>query len=280
MGTLRRVRRSRWRREIALKPGDSPSRRLHELQQHLGEPTGPPAGGRTGPRLAIAGLDNPFGDYLVRPAPGRSAQPPRPGPGKACQLCPRCSQERPLGLSTRLDRRHHLETTALHLAVRAHGAGLRPSQPVGPLPPRRPRRPRHGPVGAPSRKTCFRTASRSVCCAGHVAHHCRFKGIRAGPDRWSVPFTVTAAALLAFRAWQRGGGWAWFWALAAAATLTKGPLGLLFAANGLLAAWWERKSPRPHPLRGSQLPGVGLFLLLAGGWFLLAYWQAGPPLIA
>ncbi|HXU79588.1 MAG TPA: glycosyltransferase family 39 protein [Methylomirabilota bacterium] len=93
-------------------------------------------------------------------------------------------------------------------------------------------------------------------------------------------FTVTAAALLAFRAWQRGGGWAWFWALAAAATLTKGPLGLLFAANGLLAAWWERKSPRPHPLRGSQLPGVGVFLLLAGGWFLLAYWQAGPPLIA
>jgi hypothetical protein len=93
-------------------------------------------------------------------------------------------------------------------------------------------------------------------------------------------FTVTAAALLAFRDWNSGGGWIWFWLAAAAATLTKGPLGVLFAANGLLAAWWERSSSHPRPLKGSQLPGIALFILLVGGWFLLAYAQAGSPLVA
>src|SRR5262245_44270290 len=42
-------------------------------------------------------------------------------------------------------------------------------------------------------------------------------------------FTVTAAALLAHRAWIRGNGWTWFWLAAAAATLTKGPLGVILA---------------------------------------------------
>jgi hypothetical protein len=93
-------------------------------------------------------------------------------------------------------------------------------------------------------------------------------------------FTVTAAALLAFRAWNVGGGWIWFWCAAAAATLTKGPLGVLFAGNGLLAAWWERTSGQPRPLKGSQVTGIALFILLVGGWFLLAYSQAGPPLVA
>ena len=88
-------------------------------------------------------------------------------------------------------------------------------------------------------------------------------------------FTVTAAALLGFRAWSRGGGWTWFWLMAAAATLTKGPLGLVLAGGGLAACWWEKRSGQPLPLRGSHLAGLGLFLLITVGWFLLAYRQFG-----
>lgn len=93
-------------------------------------------------------------------------------------------------------------------------------------------------------------------------------------------FTVTATALLGFRAWSLGKGWVWFWLLAAFATLTKGPLGLVLAAAGFLAAFWERKSGEPAPLKGNQLPGIGLFVLITLGWFLLAYRSAGQPLIA
>src|SRR5579883_1331640 len=47
--------------------------------------------------------------------------------------------------------------------------------------------------------------------------------------RWDALFalTVTLAALAAFCAWTTGRGWVWFWLAAAAATLTKGPLGVL-----------------------------------------------------
>jgi len=92
-------------------------------------------------------------------------------------------------------------------------------------------------------------------------------------------FTVTVAALLAFRAWMLGRGWTWFWLMAAAAALTKGPLGLILAGSGLLAYLWERKSGHSAPLNGSHWLGVALFFSLTAGWFLLAYWQAGPPLI-
>ncbi len=91
--------------------------------------------------------------------------------------------------------------------------------------------------------------------------------------------TVTVLALLAFRAWQKGSGWAWFWLAAALSTLTKGPLGILLAATGLLAALWERRSGQPVPLKGSHLVGVGLFLLVAGGWFAWAYVVLGQDLI-
>ena len=89
-------------------------------------------------------------------------------------------------------------------------------------------------------------------------------------------FMVTAAALLAFRAWQLGHGWTWFWLMSAAATLTKGPLGLVLAAGGLLAAWWECKSPDRLRLRGSHLAGVAFFLIITAGWFWLAYLQFRP----
>ena len=92
-------------------------------------------------------------------------------------------------------------------------------------------------------------------------------------------FTVTATALLAFRSWNLGGGWTWFWFAAALATLTKGPLGVLLAGFGLLAAVWEWRTKQPAAIRGSHWIGLGVFLLLAGGWFFLAWREAGPQLI-
>jgi 4-amino-4-deoxy-L-arabinose transferase-like glycosyltransferase len=92
-------------------------------------------------------------------------------------------------------------------------------------------------------------------------------------------FTVTAAAFFAWRAWNQGGGWTWFWVAAAISTLTKGPLGLVLAAGGLLACWWGRKSAERLPLKGSHLLGIVLFLLICLGWFWLAYLQEGRPLI-
>ena len=91
--------------------------------------------------------------------------------------------------------------------------------------------------------------------------------------------TVTVATLLAFRAWRMQRGWTWFWVAAAAATLTKGPLGVLLAAGGLLAAAWEWRSGCTLPVKGSHLLGIALFLLIAGGWFALAYRKMGTPLI-
>jgi 4-amino-4-deoxy-L-arabinose transferase-like glycosyltransferase len=92
-------------------------------------------------------------------------------------------------------------------------------------------------------------------------------------------FTVTAGAFLAYVAWTRGRGWTWFWLIAAAATLTKGPLGLVLASAGLLAYYWERHSAQPLPLRGSQVAGVALFLIITVGWLGLAYWQLGRAVI-
>lgn len=98
--------------------------------------------------------------------------------------------------------------------------------------------------------------------------------------------TTFATALLAFRAWERGTTSAWTsaWLAAAAATLTKGPLGVALAAAGLLAVAWEKRSGlaaagrgdgrEPSPaLRGNHLPGIALWLALALGWFALA-WRA------
>jgi 4-amino-4-deoxy-L-arabinose transferase-like glycosyltransferase len=92
-------------------------------------------------------------------------------------------------------------------------------------------------------------------------------------------FTVLLTALLAFQAWMTGRGWVGFWLAAAAATLTKGPLGLVFGALGLIAVFWERRGPSPAPLRGSHSTGVLLFLVITGGWLALAYTAMGPPLV-
>ena len=90
---------------------------------------------------------------------------------------------------------------------------------------------------------------------------------------------VAVGAFLALRAWETGRGWTWFWLAAAAATLTKGPLGVVLAAGGLFAVLWERKSGSPLPLRGRAWPGFILFLVLVVGWFYLAYTEFGTALV-
>ncbi len=93
-------------------------------------------------------------------------------------------------------------------------------------------------------------------------------------------FPVLLAALAAYSAWTTGRGWTAFWLAATLATMVKGPLGLVLAASGLLAVFWERRSGNRVPLRGSHFFGIVIFLLICGGWLLLAYNQLGQPLIA
>ena len=90
--------------------------------------------------------------------------------------------------------------------------------------------------------------------------------------------TVALTALLAYRAWQNGKGWELFWLAAAAATLTKGPLGIVLGASGLLAAWWERRTGSPAIIKGKHWTGIFLFLAIVLGWFGLAYWDVGRAL--
>lgn len=108
-------------------------------------------------------------------------------------------------------------------------------------------------------------------------------------------FWVTLTAVLTWRAWRTGRGidWTLLWLAVAAATLTKGPLGLLLGLSGLLAALWEWRDARragggspPHagkrrltPLIAGNAAGLALFLLIAGGWFSLAWKEAGQPFI-
>lgn len=91
---------------------------------------------------------------------------------------------------------------------------------------------------------------------------------------------VAAGAFAAHRAWARGGGWTPFWFWSALATLIKGPLGLVLAAMGLAAWFWERRSdpatPRPA---GTHWAGIAVFLLLTLGWLVPALVSAGEPLV-
>jgi 4-amino-4-deoxy-L-arabinose transferase-like glycosyltransferase len=106
---------------------------------------------------------------------------------------------------------------------------------------------------------------------------------------------VCLTALAGWRAWNRGHGWTWFWLAAAMATLTKGPLGLLLGAGGLLVIIWERRrradeSGMPGPsssqladsqrsILASHALGIILFVLITGGWFALAYAAIGQSLV-
>src|SRR5690349_4070225 len=108
---------------------------------------------------------------------------------------------------------------------------------------------------------------------GAVAYLCSHVGAtQMAMARWDGLFalTVTIAALAAYRAWMLGDGWTGFWLAAAAATLTKGPLGVLLAGFGLGAVLWERRTGHERPLAGRQAAGVLLFLAISLGWFALA----------
>jgi len=86
-------------------------------------------------------------------------------------------------------------------------------------------------------------------------------------------FLVTAAALLAYLAATGQRSWLGFWLVAAAATLTKGPVGAVLGLGGLLANVWCRQ-PLARGWGKSMAGGIAIFVLICGGWFLLA-WQVG-----
>lgn len=89
------------------------------------------------------------------------------------------------------------------------------------------------------------------------------------------------AAWLALRSWESGRGWIVFWLACAVVTLAKSPVGVVFAAGGLLAACWPGERPRlaqggsawQHAL------GVPLWLSIGAGWLLLAVETLGLPVI-
>jgi tRNA A-37 threonylcarbamoyl transferase component Bud32 len=91
-------------------------------------------------------------------------------------------------------------------------------------------------------------------------------------------FLVFLTAVAALRAWRLQVGWEWFWLAAGAATLTKGPLGVLLGGAGLIAAFWEGTLRRPVPVRGPHTLGITLFTLLTGGWVALAWSEVGNEL--
>lgn len=90
---------------------------------------------------------------------------------------------------------------------------------------------------------------------------------------------IAIASLAAYSAWSQQRHWNWFWVACAAATLTKGPLGVLLAGGGLAAAFWEKNAPDRHPLRGAHLMGVTLYLVVVVAWFGLAWWDMGQPFV-
>lgn len=92
-------------------------------------------------------------------------------------------------------------------------------------------------------------------------------------------FTVTLAALGAYRAWTTGRDWSRFGLAAAAATLTKGPLGVLLAVAGLAALRREPRDATARPAGGAAAGATALWLAVVGGWFALAWLEAGQDLI-
>jgi 4-amino-4-deoxy-L-arabinose transferase-like glycosyltransferase len=97
---------------------------------------------------------------------------------------------------------------------------------------------------------------------------------------------VFVSFLVAYQATRRRYSWTWFWLVAALATLSKGPWGIVLTGGLIPALIWETRDrqdedlspPRLGPWR-RHLPGLILFLVLTCGWFLAAWWIAGQPLI-
>ncbi|MBL9137285.1 MAG: glycosyltransferase family 39 protein [Verrucomicrobiales bacterium] len=99
--------------------------------------------------------------------------------------------------------------------------------------------------------------------------------------RTDAVFTLGVAltATLAGRAALTGRGWVPAWIAAAAATLTKGPLGLVLGFAGLLSLFWDRPAHRRWHGGATQFVGAGIFVFLTAGWFFLAWRDLGDPLI-
>ena len=94
-------------------------------------------------------------------------------------------------------------------------------------------------------------------------------------------FTTFLTACIGYGCRQKGWNWVWFWLAAVLATLTKGPLGLVLAAVGLVGLFWKCPCAVPRARRWLQHGfGVALFLIISLGWLWLAYRQLGDAVIA
>lgn len=88
---------------------------------------------------------------------------------------------------------------------------------------------------------------------------------------------VAAGSLGAFAAWRYGWNWIWFYAAVTAATMTKGPLGIVLALCGLAGIVTGSSTRVARKRRAVQhTAGIILLLGICGGWFALACWHGGP----
>jgi 4-amino-4-deoxy-L-arabinose transferase-like glycosyltransferase len=92
-------------------------------------------------------------------------------------------------------------------------------------------------------------------------------------------FATFLTACIGFGCRCKNWNWVWFWLAAALATLTKGPLGLVLAAGGLIGLIKIPASGAGQARRG-MLSGALLYLALCLGWLWLAYMQMGDAVIA
>lgn len=118
-----------------------------------------------------------------------------------------------------------------------------------------------------------------LAAATYLGSYGAFDQMRSARYDGLLTLPVALAAVFAWRAWRTGRGWTWFWLVAAAGTLVKGPLALVLSGTGLLAALWERRPVGSAATRGAHRLGVALYVLIAGGWLVLAWAQAGAPIV-
>jgi len=83
-------------------------------------------------------------------------------------------------------------------------------------------------------------------------------------------FCCAATAVVAYECWLGRRSWIFFWLVAIFTTLTKGPLGILLGAIGLIAAIWHQGKNFNRGTLPAHAIGIALFLLITGGWFVLA----------
>jgi 4-amino-4-deoxy-L-arabinose transferase-like glycosyltransferase len=91
-------------------------------------------------------------------------------------------------------------------------------------------------------------------------------------------FATFLTACVGYGCRCRNWNWIWFWLAAALSTLTKGPLGLVLAAGGLIGLI-RSAPPAGDQSYKSHVSGVLLYLILCAGWFWLAYLQLGDAVI-